>query len=116
MFPFSHRLEIRSVHTRRVSSFLLGAWMAGCLFMAYAQVISPRVPNTIIHSQQEAARKLVGTLGAQNANLLLRHSFPKLIRTQPRHWEEIQIALGLLLGVCLARATQMRILPLILCG
>jgi hypothetical protein len=89
------------VHTRRVAAFFLGAWIAGCLFMAYVAIYNLRSYDAILHSNLPPAARIVHDLGDQPAALLLRKA---------------QIGLGLLLLGALFLGTDRRILPLVLGG
>ena len=104
------------MHTRRIATFLLGAWIGGSLLMAFIQIQNLRSSDLVMSAPAEPVTKMIQTLGPEQVHLLLRH----LAAQQTRHvtflWEEMQIPLALVLGLLLVRATQSRILPLSLCG
>jgi len=104
------------VHTRRIATFLLGAWISCSLFMAFIAIQNLRSPGAVMSAPIEPAAKLIQSFGQDQAGLLLRH----LAAEQNRHyfylWEQAQILLGLALGGCLILATQRRIFPMVLCG
>lgn len=104
------------MHTRRMSTFLLGAWIGGSLLMCYIAIQNFRSPNLVMNTSMTPVLKVIQTLGRDQTQLLLRH----FAAEQDRHyflvWERMQVGLALMLGVCLVMATQRRILPLVLCA
>jgi hypothetical protein len=104
------------VHTRRVAAFFLGAWIAGCLFMAYVAIYNLRSYDAILHSNLPPAARIVHDLGDQPAALLLRHHAAEINRGLFHSWGKAQIGLGLLLLGALFLGTDRRILPLVLGG
>jgi hypothetical protein len=59
---------------------------------------------------------MIKALGQDQIALLLRHQAAELTRSLYSIWEQVQVGLGLALGICLYFATQKRILSLVLCG
>jgi len=59
---------------------------------------------------------MIKTLGADQIDLLLRHHAAQQTRSFYYLWEQVQVGLGLVLGICLYFATQKRLLSLVLCG
>jgi hypothetical protein len=104
------------VHTRRVSSFLLGAWLAGSILVGFIAIQSVRLSNMVLNAPIEPAGQLIEKLGYENAGLLLRHAAAEQTRFLEYRWEEAELLLGLALLACLSLATQRRVLPLVLCG
>jgi hypothetical protein len=104
------------VHTRRISTFLLGAWILGCLLMAYTTVRSLAFTGAILSDAPQPVADVVKKLGYDAAAQFVRHVMAEQIRGLTYSWEEGQILLALILGGCLLLATQRRIFPLVLCG
>jgi hypothetical protein len=104
------------VHTRRVSSFLLGAWIAGCLFLSFVSVQNLRTPSLVMTSPPQPMAKIMQQVGWEPMAAMLRHAAAEQTRHYTTVWIEAQLPLGLLLLGCLALATQKRVLPLALCG
>jgi hypothetical protein len=104
------------VHTRRIATFLLGAWLAGCLVMVFMSVQSSRAAASLMTSPMTQVKKMIDTLGAEPAALLLRHAAAEETRRVSFVWEELQIPLALVLGACLFLGTQKRVFPIILCA
>jgi hypothetical protein len=104
------------VHTRRVSAFFLGAWIAGCLLMIFVSLQGTRAVIALMNSPVPQAGKMIETLGNENAGLLLHHAAAEQARSALNTWELVEILLGLILGGCLYLATQRRIFPLVLCA
>jgi hypothetical protein len=59
---------------------------------------------------------MIKALGSEQITLLLRHHAAEQTRSLYYLWEQAQILLGLVLGVCLYFATQKRTLSMVLCG
>jgi hypothetical protein len=104
------------VHTRRIATFLLGAWMGGCLFMGAIEIQNLRSPALVLNAVPPPAQKMIQTLGHDPAQLLLRYLAAQQNRYYSSVWEEVQIALGLSVGLCLFFATQRRRFPFLLCA
>jgi hypothetical protein len=104
------------VHTRRISTFLLGAWILGCVLMAYISVRSLESPGIVLNSPPEPVAEIVKKLGYDTTAQFVRHAVMEQTRRITYTWEEGQMVLALALGGCLFMATQRRIFPLVLCG
>jgi hypothetical protein len=104
------------VHTRRISAFLLGAWIAGCLFMTFIMIENLRAPSLVMASPAAPVAKIIQQLGWDQTSALLRHAAAEQIRLITTRWIEAQLPLALALLACLALATQKRVMPLALCG
>jgi hypothetical protein len=104
------------VHTRRVASFLLGTWIAGCLFMAFISVQNLRTPSLVMSALPEAVAKLTQQIGWEQMAALIHHAAAEETRRYTDLWVDTQLPLGLTMLICLALATQRRILPMVLCG
>ena len=104
------------MHTRRIATFLLGAWIAGSVFMAIVSILALRAPEIVMTVPHPAAQQIARQIGSENTTLLLRHAASELSRYLLRKWELAQLLLGALLAICLFLGTQRRIFPLLLCG
>lgn len=104
------------MHTRRISTFLLGAWIAGCLFIAFVSVQNLRTPSLVLNTPLDPVAKMMQQIGWEQISALLRHAAAEQTRHYTALWIDAQFLLSLLLLGCLAMATQKRILPLALCG
>jgi hypothetical protein len=104
------------VHTRRIATFLLGAWIAGSVFMGCVAAFNLRSASDLLSSPMEPVRKSVGALGDESARLLLRHHAAEINRALFDYWEDAQFALGVALGLFLFLGTERRILPAVLCA
>lgn len=104
------------MHTRRIATFLLGAWLAGCLIMIFMDVQGPRSAANVMGAPAPQAKAMIDALGADKASLLLHYAAHEQTRTAYFNWELIEIPLALLLMGCLYLATQKRALPMVLCG
>jgi hypothetical protein len=90
--------------------------MAGCLLIGYVEIQNLRFPDVVINAPIPAAGKMIQTLGREQAGVLFRHFAAEENRRYSSRWEQVQLALGLALGICLLRATQTRILPIAFCA
>jgi hypothetical protein len=104
------------VHTRRIATFLLGAWIAGSFWMAFLQIESFRFPDSLLSHPIPPASKIVQTIGREQAGQLLAHFAAEQVRLLLRLWGRIEVCLALALGVFLFRGTQKRAFPLFLCA
>jgi hypothetical protein len=104
------------VHTRRISTFLLGAWILGCVLIDYISVRALESAGIVLNSPPEPVGQIVGKLGYDSAAQFVRHSVMEQMRRLSYTWEEGQILLALALGGCLFLATQRRMFPLVFCG
>jgi hypothetical protein len=104
------------VHTRRISTFLLGVWLGCSVFIGLVVLQNLHSADLVLGSPVEPVGNMVKTLGQEQITLLLRHHAAEQSRNLYYIWEQAQLALGLVLGVCLYFATQKRMLSLVLCG
>jgi hypothetical protein len=104
------------VHTRRISTFLLGAWIGGVLFMGFITIQNVRVPRLVLAGTNPTVAQVIKKLGYDDTALLLRHAGAEETRRYSYVWEEFELFLGVMLGGCLFLGTQRRALPLALCG
>jgi hypothetical protein len=107
---------LEQVHTRRIASFILGAWVAGSLFMLFISIQNARSANALLLSPLPEAAKIMDDAGRDRAALLLRHAAAEETRSALFAWEKVQIPLAIALGGFLFLGTQKRIFPLVLCG
>jgi preprotein translocase subunit SecG len=104
------------VHTRRIAAFFLGAWLAGSLVMVFISTQDTRSASAVVNAPMPPAEKMIKSLGADQALLLLRHAAAEETRSALFVWESIEILLALILGGCLYLGTQKRVFPIVLCG
>ncbi len=104
------------MHTRRIAAFFLGAWLAGSLVVMFLSIQDSHSATAVISSSLPQARKMIDSLGAEQAALLLRHAAAEESRSVLFVWERVEILLALFLGGCLFLGTQKRVFPIVLCG
>jgi hypothetical protein len=85
------------MHFSRISAFLLGALLAGSLFMAFVATGNFQTVSEILKSPPPQAEKMIKQLGDENARLLLRYQAGEENRLFFESWETAQLVLGLLL-------------------
>jgi len=83
--------------------------------MALVVVQNLHSSGLVTNSPVEPVTRMIKTLGQDQMTLLLRHQAAQQTRNLYYVWEQVQIALGLLLGACLYFATQKRMFSLVLC-
>jgi len=104
------------MHSTRIATFLLGAWIGCCLFVDLAALQNLRLANSVLNSAIPPAAEIIQKAGRDEARLLLRYFAVEQYRYYFSAWEWIQIPGALLLGGMLYFAAEKRILPQILCG
>lgn len=82
------------MHTRRFASFILGAWILGCLLMGY--VMSQNVQNVdrILNNPPGPVAKDIEDLGADITRILLRFQASEVNRFLSDVWGVLQLGLG----------------------
>jgi len=90
--------------------------MACCLLMAVLYWMNLRFEDVLLAAPIASAAKILDHLGHDSARLLLRHFAAEQSRHYYYIWEEVQFAVGIVLGIFLASGTQKRIFPITLCG
>jgi hypothetical protein len=98
------------MHYSRMSAFLLGALLAGSLFMAFVATGNFKTADQILKSAPPQAEKMIQLLGNENARLLLRYQAGEENRLFFETWETAQIVIGLLLAGLLFLMGQPRVL------
>jgi hypothetical protein len=89
----------------------------GCsVFIGLVVLQNLHSADLVLGSPVESVGNMVKMLGQEQITLLLRHHAAEQSRNLYYIWEQAQLALGVVLGVCLYFATQKRILSLVLCG
>lgn len=93
----------------------MGIWLGCSVLLEVIAIENLRLPGTIA-SSSDPAWEIAKRIGPEDTRLLLRHQAAEQNRNYLYAWEEVEIALGLALAVCLFLGTQRRIFPLIFCG
>ena len=83
------------MHFRRLAAFLLGAWLAGCLFMDMVATQNFRSVDRLLAAPSPQLAERVQAMGGHDAaRMLLRHQVAEQNRWYFETWEQVQIALG----------------------
>ena len=102
------------MHSTRIATFLLGAWMACCVFMDGVAIQNLRLTSRFLSAPIAPAEAIVNSAGAEQAALLLRHFAAEQNRYFYSNWELIQIPIALVLALVVFIAAEKRIFgPLI---
>ena len=110
------------MHSTRVATFLIGAWLATCLFLDWGAFQTLGLVDTVLRTPLAGASVVPGAAdairgpGEEQARLLMHHFAAEQNRYIFESWELAQIALGLMAAGVLYLATEKRPLPMILCG
>ncbi len=83
------------MHFHRFAAFLLGAWLAGCLFMDMVATQNFRSVERLLAAPSPQLAERVQAMGGRDvARMLLRHQVAEQNRWYFETWEQVQIALG----------------------
>lgn len=61
------------MHSTRIATFLLGAWIGCCVFMDLLALQNLRLANGVVSSAIPAAVEIIQKAGQEQAGLLLRY-------------------------------------------
>ena len=99
------------MHTRRLASFILGAWLLGSLFMAFLATQSFKNVDRILNSPPPAVAKYIEDVGMDVTRLLLRYQSSELNRFFFEAWGVVQLGIGAaFLAACLLTAHRSKFL------
>ncbi len=104
------------MHSTRVATFLLGAWIGCCLFLDLLSLQNLRLAGQLLNSAIPPASEILQNAGREQMRLLLHHFAAEQYRYYFSLWGLIQIPGALLLAAVLYFAAEKRIIPQVLCG
>ena len=104
------------MHSTRVATFLLGAWIGCCVFLDLLSIQNLRLAGQLLNSAIPPASEVLQNAGREPMRLLLHHFAAEQYRYYFSVWGLIQIPGALLLAAVLYFATEKRIIPQVLCG
>jgi hypothetical protein len=104
------------MHSTRIATFLLGAWIGCCIFVDLMVLQNPRLASSALESATPPAVLIMQKLGRDETSLLLRYFAEEENRFYFSIWEMFQIPTALILGAVLYFAAEKRAMPQILCG
>lgn len=94
------------MHTRRLATFLLGAWITGSLFMGFVAIQNFEGVNRVLEAPVEPAQRMIQILTYWPARSLLRYQASEFNRFYFERWEWTQIILGVALAITLLVGTR----------
>ena len=94
------------MHLRRAAAFVLGAWIIGCLFMAYIDSQGSNSVAVVLSRPTVEVAKIVQTLGQDKAAALLRYHASEEQRRYSESWGIAQVVIGCGLIALLVYATR----------
>jgi hypothetical protein len=86
------------MHYSRIAAWILGAWLAGSLFMAFVATQNFRRAEEVLSAPPPEVGQVIQAVGAANSRLLLRHLAGEQNRFYFEKWELAQFSLGFLLA------------------
>jgi len=104
------------MHSTRVATFLLGAWLACCLFLDIVAAQSVRMTARFLSAPIAPAAATLKNVGGEQAALLLRHFDAEQSRYYYANWELMQIPIVLLIAVLVFFATGRRFVGPLIAG
>jgi hypothetical protein len=93
------------MHTRRLATLLLGAWLAGSFFMIWVATGNFASVERVLATESAKAQAEIKEIGPARARMLLRYHSSEQNRHYFYQWEMAQIALGILTLIVLRFAT-----------
>jgi hypothetical protein len=94
------------MHTRRLAALLLGAWLAGSIFMSAVATGNFAAVDRLLASPAPAAKQYIRTLGVSQTRALLRYQVSEQNRRYFEQWELVQLGLGIALVLTVVFATN----------
>ena len=104
------------MHATRIATFLLGAWIAGCLLIAGFAFENVSLTDRLLANPLPQADEAIKTAGPTQARLLLHHFAAEEYRMYISDWGLLQIGLALITAAVVYFAADRRLLPAIMCG
>lgn len=95
---------------------MLGAWLGGCVLMAFIYVRSLEAAGVVLNAPAAPVANIAKKLGYDETAELVRHVAAQEVRNIRDSWELGQILLAFVLAGCLFVSTQRRVFPLVLVG
>ncbi len=92
----------------------MGAWLAGTILVWFANQNSPIIENLVQKPSIEASTVMV-KLEQREGRVVLRHFAAELDRRLRRHWEMVEIGLGLTVLISLFLGSSGKRYPGLLC-
>ena len=85
------------MHTRRLLTAVLGAWLAGSALTSYIATSNFNHAAQVLQSKDPKVTRILQILGPKDANQLLRHEAAEMNRAYFSRWQQTQILLALLI-------------------
>lgn len=104
------------MHLRRVSSFVLGAWIVGSLLVAAILYETSGSTERILGAAPAPIAKLVEKSGSDQIRQLMHYQASELSRAYLARWEMSELGIGVVLLLLLVFSTHVNRLAIALCG
>jgi hypothetical protein len=104
------------VQFRRFAAFLVGAWLAGSLFMDVTAIANFRAVDRFLADPGIPSAQVIHNVGNDNVRILLRRAAGESNGWLFEQWEWIQLVGGLGLLLVLIFGNRPPKIPILLCG
>ena len=94
------------MHSRRLSTLLLGLWLGGCLFMGWVAMHNLGAVDEAMKNPSDRVQRELRDIGLDRARTVLRFQASELNRNYFSTWELVQIVLGIVTAITLLFATN----------
>jgi hypothetical protein len=94
------------MHTRRLATLLLGAWLAGSLFMTWVAIGNFQSVESVLKSQSAKVQREINDIGLARSRALLRHHASEQNRHYFYNWEITELVLAVVLLLVVLFATN----------
>src|SRR5262249_3067782 len=96
-----------AVNTRYIACWLLGAWIAGSLFMIMVATQNFRSVDRLLAAPSVPGAARIQTMGHDQARAFLRYQVSEQNRWYFETWEKTQLALGIALMAAILRQSKL---------
>lgn len=103
------------MHTRRLAALIMGAWLAGIVFMLVVPARNLASVDELLQTPSPKAKRILEKVEEVNARPLLIHHVSELNRWLVRNWERVQLGLGVALSLCLLFGVDGKRFTVVLC-
>jgi hypothetical protein len=100
--------------TRRVATFLTGAWLGCGILVLLLAIQNGRWADRLLAEPSDGARTLLAKVGDADARLLMRYLTSEQTRSYLSNWELAQLVMGGVVAALFVLASERRYFPIVL--
>ena len=100
------------MNTRRLISFLLGAWFAGLIVFDFVERRGLRSVDPVVTAVPPPGNRMAQAAGYENTRFFVRHYALEVNRSMQGDWDKVQLAMGVTLFLLMLFWTNVRAVPL----